>query len=84
MLKNLFNKKSERDQIIDKIKSQSPTESMIKEASNNPDGWVYAIHGNYSDNDAVPPHAIVGAWSVNESGLLTNEFKENPNFDPSK
>ena len=37
-----------------------PTESMKKEAKQNPNGWVYAIEGSYGPNDAVPPEAIAG------------------------
>lgn len=53
---------------------------MLAEAKNNPNGWVYQIEGNLGPNDHVPPECIVGAYKVDEKGLLTGEFKPNPNF----
>lgn len=58
-------------------------ELAIAEAKANPNGWVYAIVGEYGPSEAVPPQAIQGAWKVDENGQLTGEFKSNPNFDPS-
>lgn len=57
-----------------------PTAQMIEEAKLNPGGWVYQIEGAFGPDDAVPPHAIAGAWAVDSSGTLTGEFKSNPNF----
>lgn len=50
------------------------------EAKRNPGGWVYAIDGAYDPNGAVPPHAIKGAWRVDESGEIIGEFIPNPNY----
>jgi hypothetical protein len=58
----------------------NPSPEMIKEAKNNPGGWVIQIQGNYSQEEHIPPKDIVGVWKVNEQGLLTKEFKPNPNF----
>lgn len=58
----------------------STTPEMLAEAKNNPNGWVYQIEGNLGPNDHVPPECIVGAYKVDEKGLLTGEFKPNPNF----
>ena len=63
------------------FKSMKPTPVMIKEAKENPNGWVYVIEGNYGPNDEVPPQAIAGAWQVDESGnIIEGSFRENPNY----
>ena len=62
-----------------------PTPEMIKEAKGNPNGWVYVIEGNYGLNDEVPPHAIAGAWQVDESGkIIEDSFRANPNYQGKK
>ncbi|MGI9318929.1 MAG: hypothetical protein ACR2QW_16495 [bacterium] len=76
------NTNSIREKVLDEIKQQEFTEAMILEASQNPGGWVYVIHGNYDPNGAIPPQSIAGAWKVDVNGILVREFKENPNFDP--
>lgn len=53
------------------------------EAKANPGGWVYEIAGGYNNTEAVPPQAIKGAWKVDDEGEIADEFKANPNFDPS-
>lgn len=58
------------------------TEQARAEAKGQPNGWVYAIGGGYSDTEAVPPQAIRGAWKVDAHGNITGEFKPNPNYDP--
>lgn len=63
------------------LENQRPTPQMIEEAEKNPNGWVYAIHGSFGPNDAVPPEAIAGAWQVDSSGrIIEGSFKANPNF----
>lgn len=59
------------------------TEQARIEAKSHPNGWVYAIAGDYGADEAVPPQAIQGAWKVDANGNLTGEFKSNPNFDPA-
>lgn len=62
-----------------------PTPEMINEAKNNPNGWVYAIDGNYGPNDNVPPQAIAGAWKVDSQGkIIEGSFKPNPNYQHNK
>ncbi|WP_152097102.1 hypothetical protein [Lacipirellula parvula] len=56
------------------------TPAAIEEARQNPNGWVYVINGSYGPNDAVPPHAIEGAWKVDAAGRISGEFIPNPNF----
>lgn len=65
----------------DRLANQKPTPQMIEEAKKNPNGWVYAIHGNFGPNDAVPPEAIVGAWKVGPDGkIIEGSFTANPKF----
>jgi hypothetical protein len=59
------------------------TEAVVQAARENPNGWVYKIDGQFGPQDAVPPHAIVGAWKVNAQGNLTGEFIDNPNYRPA-
>ncbi|MDQ0472002.1 hypothetical protein [Labrys wisconsinensis] len=64
--------------------AQRPTSEAAKaEAKANPGGWIYEIGGGYNNTEAVPPQAIRGAWKVDERGEITDEYKANPNFDPS-
>ena len=58
-----------------------PTMEMIQEARKNPNGWVYAIDGNYGPNDAVPPEAIAGAWKIDAAGnIVPGSFQPNPKY----
>lgn len=60
---------------------KKPTPDMLEEAKNNPGGWVYVIEGNYGPDDEVPPHAIAGAWQVDETGnIVGDSFQANPNY----
>ncbi len=61
-----------------------PTLGEIAEAKHFPDGWVYRIHTGYDPNGRVPPEAIVGAWRVDRTGKIMDDFKSNPNYDPIK
>ncbi len=59
---------------------KSPPEEAVQEALKNPNGWVYEIDSDFSGKEEVPPHAIKGAWKVNENGVIVGEFIPNPNF----
>lgn len=65
------------------LKSLDPTSKEIEEASKYPNGWVYRIDGNFSDDQQIPPTAIIGAWEVNSGGKLTNKFDTNKEYRPS-
>jgi hypothetical protein len=62
--------------------SLKPTQGEINEAKKHPNGWVYRIDGDFSDEDDIPPEAIIGAWEVNSKGDLTGIWKGNKNFIP--
>lgn len=59
-------------------------DDLLKEAKNNPNGWVYKIDNGYDLSGDIVPEAIVGAWKVNENGDITGEFISNKNYIPSK
>ena len=61
-------------------KRKIPSEA-IAEAAKHPGGWVYEMDAP-EDFEFVPPERIRGAWKVDESGQLTGEFEENPNYVP--
>ena len=59
-----------------------PSPGETEEATRHPNGWVYRISKKVGDpNGRVPPEAIVGAWKVNEHGIITGEFVPNPKYD---
>ncbi len=54
--------------------NDKPTKSEINEAKNHPNGWVYRIKGGYDPDGRVPPDAILGAWKVNDKGIIIGDF----------
>jgi hypothetical protein len=58
----------------------TPAPEAIAEAKRNPNGWVYVIEGNYTEDEAVPPQAIRGAWKVDPNGAIIGDFIHNPNY----
>ncbi|PCH61695.1 MAG: hypothetical protein COC05_00540 [Gammaproteobacteria bacterium] len=59
-----------------------PTPKEIEEASNHPNGWVYRIDGNFSDDQKISPTVIIGVWEVDSNGNLTNKFDVNRKYKP--
>jgi len=59
-------------------KKISPSPEEIREAKQHANGWIYRIEGNYDSNAEIPPHAIIGAWRVDEDGLICGDFIVNP------
>lgn len=59
---------------------KNPPKEAIEEALKNPNGWVYEIDSEFSGKEEVPPHAIKGAWKVNNVGVIVGEFTPNPNY----
>lgn len=58
--------------------TREPPSALVEEALRFPNAWVYEIDGEFGPDDAVPPEAIVGAWTVGPTGVLTGEFIPNP------
>ncbi len=65
------------------LNSLNPTLEEIKEGSNHPNGWVYRIDGNFTDDQEIPSTAIIGAWEVDSDGKLTDNFEINKKYKPS-
>lgn len=61
-----------------------PSPELVEEARKHPAGWVYEIDGSFGPDEAVPPEAIRGAWTVGEDGTLTGEYEGNPNYRPRR
>jgi hypothetical protein len=59
---------------------RKPPAELVAEAQKVPGGWVYEIEPGVDRSGRVPPAFIVGAWEVDESGVLTGEFLPNPNY----
>ena len=60
------------------------TKEAREEAKLNPDGWVYAIDGQYDPEGAVPPEAMQGAWKVDQNEEIVGGFIPNSNYKRSE
>ena len=61
------------------------TEAMRNEAAKRPGGYVYCIDPRYAKDGAdgaIPPQGILGAYPVDERGVIVPEFMANPNYVP--
>lgn len=61
-----------------------PHVEEIEEARKNPGGWVYRVAGAFTPTQSIPPEAIVGAWKVDESGHIIEDFIPNPKYDAQR
>jgi len=61
-----------------------PLPGEIAEAKRTPNGWVYRITGSFSDDEKIPPDAIIGAWKVDANGSITGEFIANANYNSDR
>ena len=59
---------------------RKPAKEVIAEALKYPNGWVYEIDEAFKGKEEVPPHAIKGAWKVDQNGIITGDFIPNPNY----
>lgn len=57
-----------------------PSDEAKMEALKHPNGYVYVIDKEYKDKSNVPPKFILGAWKVNENGIIVGSFIPNPNY----
>jgi hypothetical protein len=55
-------------------------EKLAAEALKHPGGWVYEIEGAFTEDEFVPPQAIVRCWKVDDEGKITGETQANPNY----
>ncbi len=72
----------EPETVRSRMSAPAVPEDVRRKARATGGGWYYEIVGSYSDNDAVPPSAIKGAWRLDADGNLTGEYRPNPNFKP--
>ncbi|URM99440.1 type VII secretion system-associated protein [Actinomadura madurae] len=49
----------------------------------NPGSWLYEVDPFFGADDDVPPYGIVGAWSIDAQGRITDSFKKNSGYRPS-
>lgn len=71
--------------MIDAGTSRVPpiTEEMRRAAQGQPGSWLYVIDPAFDQAGEVPPEGIVGAYRVDDSGNITEEFTENPRYRPT-
>lgn len=48
-----------------------------------PGGWLYHADPHLPADGDIPPHALVGAWRVDDNGAITAEFRANLAYQPS-
>jgi hypothetical protein len=66
-----------------RVEISEPLAGEVAEAKLYPNGRVYRIAGHFTDDQRVPPAAIVGAWQVDADGEIVGNFIRNPNYDSS-
>jgi hypothetical protein len=59
------------------------TEEMRANARANPNSWLYVIDEAFDPNGPVPSWAVVGAYPVNASGNVVEDFHPNDRYRPS-
>lgn len=64
----------------DKLLSITP--EMVREAQENPKGWVYKIDKASEPQISVPCQSVIGAWKVDSTGCFTGEVILNPKYSP--
>jgi len=62
------------------MQKKTPLQGAIDEAKKHPNGYVYEIDKAFEGEENVPPSAIVGAWKVNDKGIIIGDFIPNPNY----
>ncbi|MGW2310504.1 type VII secretion system-associated protein [Actinomadura luteofluorescens] len=71
--------------MIDDAGALTPPNSpeALEYAKQHPGSWLYEIDPFFDADDDVPAYGIVGAWSIDEDGKITDFFKKNPDYRPS-
>jgi hypothetical protein len=59
------------------------TDEMRANARANPNSWLYVIDEAFDPNGSVPTWAVVGAYPVNSSGNVVEDFHSNDRYRPS-
>jgi hypothetical protein len=63
--------------------NRSFPDELVQLAAQNAGRWVYEIDPALDRARSVPPHRIVGAWRIDETGSPTGEFVANSSYRPS-
>ena len=58
------------------------TDEMREHARVQPDSWLYVLDPTADPDGAVPPELVVGAFPVDSSGVLGEDFEHNPLYVP--
>lgn len=59
------------------------TAEMRANARANPNSWLYVIDEEFDPSGQVPSWAVVGAYPVNDSGVIVADFHPNDQYRPS-
>lgn len=59
------------------------TDEMRRHAAGNPGTWLYVIAAGFDPMGEVPPEAIKGAYWVDESGEITDGYRQNERYRPT-
>lgn len=61
------------------------TEQMRRQATQLPNGWLYIVDPGYEEyGDDVPPEGIVGAYHIDSTGEIDEQFQYNEQYQPSE
>ena len=66
-----------------KLEKPEITAEMRANARANPNSWLYVIDEAFDPNGPVPSWAVVGAYPVNASGDVVEDFHPNDRYRPS-
>lgn len=59
------------------------TPEMRANARKNPNSWLYVIDEAFDPAGQVPSWAVVGAYPVNDGGIIVPDFHPNESYRPS-
>lgn len=57
-----------------------PSDEIKKEALKYPNRYIFILDKEFEDEEDVPTDRILGAWKVNEEGIIVGPFLLNPNY----
>lgn len=60
------------------------TDEMREHAKVQPNSWLYVLDPSADPDGPAPTELVVGAYPVDEDGVLLEEFQHNPAYRPSQ
>ncbi|CAM06293.1 hypothetical protein A8924_0118 [Saccharopolyspora erythraea NRRL 2338] len=61
------------------------TDQMREEARQTPGTWLYIVDPGYQESgDEVPPEGVIGAYRIDDSGEIDEDFQFNDEYVPSE